>query len=210
MSVNLYEKWVRVLVWEDIHSGRILCDIIHSIVQNEVVSFSTSDGSFPSYWSLHSRGLLGHQLEWILAHMIRYLSTDSHQKIFESFPADMLAILRRIPVWHHGTSAICLDLPPVRIFEKNCEILVVPACHHCTPAISNLVNSPLGNILVAVAYDTHPHEWSYQKWNQVEKRPYPSRQKTDRLDGMSCKRCKNRFLSKNVRMMRVGDWLVSN
>jgi hypothetical protein len=35
-----------------------------------------------------------------------------------------------------GASAICLDLTSVRIFlEKIRKILVVPVCHHCTPAI---------------------------------------------------------------------------
>ena len=37
-----------------------------------------------------------------------------------------------------------------------------------------------------------------------EKRPYLSRQKYDRLDGMSHNMCKDRFLSKNVRLLRVG------
>ncbi len=44
------EKWSRVPIQEDVYSRRILCDIlVHSIVQSEVVSFSTSDGSFSSY-----------------------------------------------------------------------------------------------------------------------------------------------------------------
>ena len=46
--------------------------IVRLIVQSEVVSFSTSDGFFPAYESLHTRGPLGQQLEWILAHVIWY------------------------------------------------------------------------------------------------------------------------------------------
>jgi hypothetical protein len=46
-------------------------DLVWSVVQNEVVSFSTSDGSFPLYQSLCTRGPLGQQSEWILTRRIR-------------------------------------------------------------------------------------------------------------------------------------------
>jgi hypothetical protein len=44
------------------------------------------------------RGALGQQLELIIARMIWYCPTDSYLKIFGSFPADVVAILRGIPV----------------------------------------------------------------------------------------------------------------
>ncbi len=48
-------------VQEDVHSRRILRDIVYSIVSSEVVNFTTSDESFPSYQSLHTRGFwVGH------------------------------------------------------------------------------------------------------------------------------------------------------
>ena len=34
-----------------------------------------------------------------------------YQKIFGSFPADVVDILCGIPVWYRGASAICLELP---------------------------------------------------------------------------------------------------
>ncbi len=43
------EKWSTVPIQEDVYSRRILPDIVHLIVQSEVVSFSTSDESFPLY-----------------------------------------------------------------------------------------------------------------------------------------------------------------
>ena len=43
------------------------------------------------------------------------------------------------------------------------------------------------------------HETSWKKTLLVKA-------KIDRLDGMSCNRCKDRFLSKSVRLLRVGDW----
>jgi hypothetical protein len=63
------------------------------------------------------------------------LSTDSYQKIFGSFPADVVDILLGIPVWYRGASAICLDLPSVKSFEKIRKNLVVAVCHRRTPAI---------------------------------------------------------------------------
>jgi hypothetical protein len=63
-----------------------------------VVFLATSDGSFPSYQSLRTRGPLGQQSEWILARVIWYCPTDSYQKIFGSFPADVVDILLRNPV----------------------------------------------------------------------------------------------------------------
>ncbi len=75
-----------------------LRDIVHSIVSSGVVNFTTSDKSFPSYQSLRTRGPLGQQLEWSLSHMIWYCPTDSYQKIFGSFPADVVDILLGIPV----------------------------------------------------------------------------------------------------------------
>ena len=134
------EKWTRLLVWEDVHSPRILRDIVYSIVSSEVVNFATSDKSFPLYQSLRTRGPLGQWLEWILAHMIWYCPTDSYQKIFGYFPADVVDILLGIPVWYHGASAICSDLPSVESFEKIRKILVVPVCYHHTPAIGYLAN----------------------------------------------------------------------
>jgi hypothetical protein len=113
------EKWTRVLVREDVHSRRILCDTVHSIVSSKVVNFATSDKSFPSYQILRMRGPLGQQSEWILARLIWYCPTDSYQKIFGSFPADLVDILLGIPVWYRGASAICLDLH--LIFWKDSE-----------------------------------------------------------------------------------------
>jgi hypothetical protein len=72
--------------------------------------------------------------------MIWYCPTDSYQKIFGSFPADVVDILLGIPVWYRGGSAICLDLPYVESFEKSWKILVVPVCHRRTPAIGYLAN----------------------------------------------------------------------
>jgi hypothetical protein len=72
--------------------------------------------------------------------MIWYCPTDSYQKIFGSFPADVVDILLGIPVWYRGASTICLDLPSVESFEKIWKILVVPVCHRCTPAIGYLAN----------------------------------------------------------------------
>ncbi len=92
------EKLIRVPVQEDVHSHRILRDTVHLIVSSEVVNFVTSDESFPSYQSLRTRGPLGQQSEWILARMIWYCPTDSYQKIFGSFPADVVDILLGIPV----------------------------------------------------------------------------------------------------------------
>ncbi len=86
------------------------------------------------------RGPLGQQSEWILARIIWYCPTDSYQKIFGSFPADVVDILLGIPVWYRGASAICLDLPSVESFEKIRKILVVPVCHRRTPAIGYLAN----------------------------------------------------------------------
>ena len=115
------EKWARMPVREDVHSRRILRDIVHAIVSSEVVFLATSVGSFPLYQSLRTRGPLGQQSEWILARIIWYCPTDSYQKIFGSFPADVVDILLGIPVWYCGASAICLDLPSVRIFWKDLE-----------------------------------------------------------------------------------------
>jgi hypothetical protein len=86
------------------------------------------------------RGPLGQQSEWILARMIWYCPTDSYQKIFGSFSADLVDILLGIPVWYRGASTICLDLPSVESFEKIWKILVVPVCHRCTLAIGYLAN----------------------------------------------------------------------
>ena len=45
MSVKLNENEpLRVPVGEDVYSCRILCDVLHSIMQNKAVSFSTADG----------------------------------------------------------------------------------------------------------------------------------------------------------------------
>jgi hypothetical protein len=60
--------------------------------------------------------------------------------IFGSFPADVVDVLLGIPVWYHGMSAICLDLPSVESFEKIWKILVVPVWHRRTPAIGHLAN----------------------------------------------------------------------
>ena len=49
-------------VREDVHSRRILRDIVHAIVLSEVVFLATSVGSFPSYQSLRTRGPLGRHL----------------------------------------------------------------------------------------------------------------------------------------------------
>ncbi len=38
-----------MLVWEDVYSRRFYVILAHLIVQSVVVSFATSDGSFPSY-----------------------------------------------------------------------------------------------------------------------------------------------------------------
>jgi hypothetical protein len=83
---------------------------------------------------------LGQQLEWILARMIWYCPTDSYQKIFGSFPADVVDILFGIPVWYCGASVICLDLPSVESIETIRKIPVVHVCHRCTPAIGYLAN----------------------------------------------------------------------
>ncbi len=129
------EKWSRVPVREDVHSRKILRNIVHGIVLSEVVGFTTSDGSFPSYQSLHTRGLLGQPSVWILTRTICYWPTDSHQKIFGSFPADVVDILLGIPVWY------VVRQPSARIwcqsvsFEKIWKILVVPVYHRHTPAI---------------------------------------------------------------------------
>jgi hypothetical protein len=72
--------------------------------------------------------------------MIWYCPTDSYQKIFGSFPADVVDIPLGIPVWYGGASAICLDLPSVESFENIRKILVVPVCHRCTPAVGYLAN----------------------------------------------------------------------
>jgi hypothetical protein len=72
--------------------------IVYSIVSSEVVNFTTSDKSFPLYQSLHTRGPLGQQSEWILACMIWYCPADSYQEIFGSFPTDVVDILLGIPV----------------------------------------------------------------------------------------------------------------
>jgi hypothetical protein len=75
--------------------------------------------------------------------MIWYCPTDSYQKIFGFFPADVVDILLGIPVWYRDTSAICLDLPSVESFEKIWNIHVVPVCHHLTPAIGYFSKSRL-------------------------------------------------------------------
>ena len=83
---------------EDVHSRRILRDIVHAIVSSEVVFLATSVGSFPSYQSLRTRGLLGRPSVRVPTRTIRYYPTDSYQKIFGSFPADVVDILLGIPV----------------------------------------------------------------------------------------------------------------
>ena len=45
-SLTTTEVVVATPVTDD---DRILLDLVHLVMQNEVVSFSTSDGSFPSY-----------------------------------------------------------------------------------------------------------------------------------------------------------------
>ena len=65
------------------------------------------------------RGPLGQQLEWILAHMIWYLPTDSYHKIFGYLTADVLAILHRKASIICGASAVCLDLPSVLFSEED-------------------------------------------------------------------------------------------
>jgi hypothetical protein len=79
--------------------------------------------------------------------MIWYCPTDSYQNIFGSFPADVVDILLGIPVWYHGASAICLDLPSVESFEKIQKLLVVPVCHRRTPAIGLFSKSRLLGII---------------------------------------------------------------
>ena len=114
-KLNYYEikSDPRMPIWRNVHLCRILRDMVHSIMWTKVVSFAASDGSFSLYLSLHTKGSLGQQLEWILARTIRYSSTDSFQKIFGSFSANGLAILRRNASMTGGASAICLDLPSV-------------------------------------------------------------------------------------------------
>jgi hypothetical protein len=50
--------------------------------------------------------------------MIWYCPKDFYQKIFGSFPADVVDFLLGIPVRYCGASAICLDLPSVESLKR--------------------------------------------------------------------------------------------
>ncbi len=195
------EKWTRMPVREDVYSRRILRDstcnrakwggeLLHLRWIFPLVLESTYEGAVGSAIRVDSG-----PCDLVLVYRFLW-------KIFGSFLADVLAILHRIPVWYHGASAICLDLPSVRIFEKIREILVVPVCHRSYTSDNRFNES--GHLVIfwlpwpmtlAPTNEAIRHETSGKK------RPYPSRQQNDQLDEMSCKRCKDRFLSKKHKVV---------
>jgi hypothetical protein len=86
-------------------------------------------------------------------------------------------------------------------FEKIRKILVVPVCHRGTPAIGYFSKARLLTI------DGLPWPMTLSPTNEAarhetsgEKNLIPQGKKIDRLAGLSRSRCKDRFLSKSVRL----------
>ncbi len=69
-------------------------------------------------------------------------------------------------------------------FEKICKVLVVPVCHHHTPAIKDLANHATEQYFGCHGLWHSLPQMKLSDMKQVEKNPYPSRQKNDQLDGM--------------------------
>jgi hypothetical protein len=65
------------------------------------------------------RGALSQQSEWILPRMIWYSPTDSYQKIFESFFAEVLTIPLSNASIVCGASTTYLYLPSVFFFGED-------------------------------------------------------------------------------------------
>ena len=75
-----------------------------------------------------------------------------------------------------GASAICLDPPSVRIFWKDpedpggCLSLAYTSNKQFRESrLLAIIGSPWPMTLANEAYDTRPHEWSYQSWNRRKK-----------------------------------------
>jgi hypothetical protein len=94
----------------------------------------------------------------------------------------------------------------VRIFGKIQKILVVPVCHRCTPVIGCFSESRLLAIIGS------PWPMTFTPTNEAIRHEISGKKdlirqgkKIDRLAGLSHNRCKDRFLSRSVRLLRAGD-----
>ena len=169
-------------VWEDVHSGRIPCDIVHTIAQNEVSVLTPWVDLSPrtrvyipgGCWVSH---LFGFWPVWS--------GTCLQIPIKRSLDLPQLMCWLSYTVMTCGASAICLDLMSVRIFEQICEILVVPFCHCLYISDKQFSESRLLAIIGSSWPMTLAPQMKLSVMKQVKKDLNRQGNKIDRLDGIS-------------------------